>query len=154
MGEKIILDKWVALFSFLSYCSTEKHNVGFTPNGRSMLDFLTIILLVLSVSMRSSPRIRSKLRCPTRGRSDRFSTYCHTPKPLPVLFVALTKELSLMEGNSASHVIEVRWRRQVPQGCFSVPKKALVLEYCLSPLVGRHWRGDWLAINLVAPSCY
>ena len=47
-----------------------------------------------------------------------------------------------MDGNSASHVIEVRWRGQVPQGCLSIPKKALVLEYRLPQLVGGHWRGD------------
>jgi hypothetical protein len=44
--------------------------------------------------------------------------------------------------NSASHVIKVRWRGQVPQGCLSLPKKAPVLEYRLSQPVGGHWRGD------------
>jgi hypothetical protein len=54
-----------------------------------------------------------------------------------------------MDGDSASHVIEVRWRGQVPQGSISVPKKALVLEYRLSQLVGGHRRGNWYAVALV-----
>lgn len=54
-----------------------------------------------------------------------------------------------MDGNSAPHVIEVHGRGQVPQGCLSVPEKALVLEYSLSKLVGGHWRGDWYAVGLV-----
>lgn len=37
-----------------------------------------------------------------------------------------------MDGNSAPHAIEVRWRGQIPQGCLSVPEKALVLKYRLS----------------------
>ena len=59
-----------------------------------------------------------------------------------------------MDGNSAPHVIEVRWRGQVPQGCLSVPKKALVLEYRFSQLVGGHWRGDWYVVNFCRPNCY
>jgi hypothetical protein len=54
-----------------------------------------------------------------------------------------------MDCNSAPHAIEVRWRGQVPQGCLSVPEKALVLEYRLSQFVGGHWRGDRYAIGLV-----
>ena len=54
-----------------------------------------------------------------------------------------------MDGKSTPHVIEVHGRGQVPQRCFSVPEKALVLEYSLSKLVGGHWRGDWYAVGLV-----
>jgi Peptidase family M1 domain len=96
MGEKIILDKWVAFF--LPSPGPDKRNVGFIPNGRLTLILLTIISLLLFVSMRSSPRIQSKLRYPMRGRSDRFSTRCHTPKLLLVQSVAFTKIVPLMDG--------------------------------------------------------
>jgi hypothetical protein len=65
-------------------CGHDNCDVGFIPNGRSTPASLTVISLLRSVLMRNYPPIQSKLRCPTRDRSDRFSIRCHTLKLLQV----------------------------------------------------------------------
>jgi len=53
------------------------------------------------------------------------------------------KLIPLKDDHSTPHAIEIRWRGQVPQRCLSVPQETLILEHCLSQLMGGHRRGDW-----------
>jgi len=59
------------------------------------------------------------------------------------MLVASIKLIPLKDGDSTPHAIEIRWRGQVPQGCFSVPQETLVLKYRLSPFMGGYQRGHW-----------
>jgi len=74
-------------------CGPDNYYVGFIPRGMSTPALLPNTSLLHFVLMQNSPPMQSKLTCPTRDRSDKFSTLCHTLKRLQVILSVLPKLL-------------------------------------------------------------
>ena len=93
----------------------------------------------LAAALRLDAKLSShpiEVEVPDAGQIGQIFDSLSYSKAASGTLVALIKLMPLKDDRSTPHAIEICRRGQVPQGCLSVPQGTLVLEHCLSPLMG------------------